>query len=340
MGHIGHLLAAQQMLQQLHAHPDRQHDQGRPARVVEVEQQHVEEADAPHAVHHRIHGHEGRNRTRCPQAVTAHAGIEHQREQRGADAADHVEGQIGEGPQSQLQGEAEQEQKHHIAQQMAGAAMQKDGGEGLQGLPAGAILIAHGPALGKAAARLVGREGGTCSLPLRMAWVAGGDDLAVQQALAEFLLLPQQRIELGIGLVLIELSHGLQRVLVKTLAALGGLLLKIGQERWQLQRWQSGLGILPGRFFHGMFLGRLPAPEDHAVDDDEQHRHPGRGAPGRLVLKRNRNKHGGLVRGSGSASCSWALVVAACYKCIRDMLRPAPVLRDEKKPAWRPMLAF
>src|SRR3712207_7348154 len=41
-----------------------------------------------------------------------------------------------------FQGEAEQEQKHHIAQQMAGAAMQKDGSEGLQGLPAGAILIA------------------------------------------------------------------------------------------------------------------------------------------------------------------------------------------------------
>ena len=218
--------------------------------------------------------------------------------------------------------------------------MQKDGGEGLQGLPAGAILIAHGPALGKAAARLVGREGGTCSLPLRMAWVAGGDDLAVQQALAEFLLLPQQRIELGIGLVLIELSHGLQRVLVKALAALGGLLLQIGQKRWQLQRRQCGLGILLGRFFHGLFLGRLPAPEDHAVDDDEQHRHPGRRAPGRLVLKRNRNKHGGLVRGSGRASCSGALVAAACYKCIRDMLRPAPVLRDEKKPAWRPMLAF
>lgn len=57
VGHIGNLLATQQMLQQLHAHPDRQHDQGRPARVVEVEQQHVEEADAPHAVHHRIHGH-------------------------------------------------------------------------------------------------------------------------------------------------------------------------------------------------------------------------------------------------------------------------------------------
>ena len=237
VGHIGHLLATPEMLQQLHTHPHWQHDERWPGGVVEIEQQHVEKADTPHAVHHRIHGHQRRNRARCTQAITPHACIKNESKQRGSHTANQIKRQIGESAQCQFQCEAKQEQKHHIAQQVAGAAMQKNGGKRLQRLPARAGLIAHGPALGKTATWLQRRKLLACRLPLGMSGVAGCDDLPILQLLAKLLFLPHQRIKLTIGLVLEKRLGRLHRIALIACTALCHLLLEVVQKQRQLNRW-------------------------------------------------------------------------------------------------------
>jgi hypothetical protein len=286
--HVGHAAPAHEVLHQLERHPHRQHDQRGPARVVEVEEHHVEEADAPHAVHHRVHAHQRRHRARGPQTVAAHAGVERQREERRPHAPQQVEAQVGPGPQRHLQREAEEEQEHHVADQVPRAAVQEGGRERLHGLPPRAAFVAHGPALGERRG-LLRREGLARSLPARIGLVARADDLPGQQALAERAFVPHEAVQLGMGTLAVQALRGLGECPVAPVAPGPGL--QVLDERRQLQPGQRRGGVARRGALHGRLFSFLPAPVDEALHGDEQHRHPRRRAPGGLVLERYGDEH-------------------------------------------------
>ncbi len=289
--HIGHALLPQKMLRQLKAHPHRQHHQRGPGGVVEVEGQHVEKADAAHAVEHHIHGHQPGNRARRTQPIAARAGIEQTGKQRGADTGGQVETQVEPGAQRHLQRKTEQKQKHHIAQQVAGAAVQKDGGQRLQGLQAGTGFIAHRPAGGKWLG-LQRCKAGAGGLPFGMQRIACLDHLAGQQLAAKTAFLLHQQVDLAVVLVFLQPLHHAHHLRLDAAVRVAALCVEVLHKGRHLDRRQRRMRIGFGGPLCRPLLTPLPDPEYQAVDRNQQHRHPGRRLPGGLVFQRDGDEHG------------------------------------------------
>ena len=107
--HIGHIAVGYGTLQQLIAHPHRQHDERRQARIVEIEQDVIKKPDALQAIQHGIHAHQPRDRARGPQPVTTAAGIRPRRHDRCPQPRQQISPQVQARAQRFLQREAEDE---------------------------------------------------------------------------------------------------------------------------------------------------------------------------------------------------------------------------------------